>query len=99
MASIFCEQSKSGRLNFFVSASGEEHYLFSCPYSERAESHFRGGVFLDNAIDCTRAGGDSSILRVMNRLPSHIRYIEREYGLEILRKTKAAGARHRRRAA
>ena len=99
MASIYCEPSKSGRLNFFVSTSGEKHYLFSCAYSERTEEHFKGGVFLDNAIDRTRAGGNSGILHVMDKLPSHIRYIEREYGLKILRKTKAADMRHKRRAA
>jgi hypothetical protein len=99
MAIVYCENSKNGRLNFFVSSKGEDHYLFSSAYSERISEYFSGGVFLDRAIDRSRAGKSTEILRVMDKLPSHLRYVEREYGLGIFKKTRERESRHKRRAA
>jgi hypothetical protein len=50
-------------------------------------------------MDFSRAKGDSAIIRTMEKLPSHIRYIEREYDIEILRKTARRNAEYRYRSA
>ena len=61
--------------------------------------YFRDGVRLDDALIFTRAKGDNAIKRTMEKLPSYIKYIEREYDLEILRKTAKKNAKHLKRAA
>ena len=80
-------------------ASGETHFLFSQDYRRGANEYFRNGVRLDDALNFSRAKGDNAIKRTMEKLPSYIKYIEREYDLEILRQTAKKNAKHNKRVA
>ena len=77
--------------------------IFSFPkiidYIRGVNEYFRDGVRLDDALNFSRAKGDNAIKRTMEKLPSYIKYIEREYDLEILRKTAKKNANHNKRAA
>ena len=79
--------------------SGEIHYLFSQNYRRGVNNYFQNGVRINNAIDFSRAKGDRAIIRTMEKLPSYIKYIEREYEIEVLRKTARRNARCKKRAA
>ena len=87
MTTIYCVPTEKGIHSFYIEACGETHFLFSQEYRRGVNEYFRGGVHLDAAFNFSRAKGDSALMRTMEKIPSFIRYIEREYGLEILRRT------------
>lgn len=96
---IFCRITAKGVHSFFLEACGERHFLFSQGYRHGVNAYFREGVRLDSALDFSRANGDSAIIRTMEKLPAAIRYVEREYGLTVLRQTARKNARRNGRAA
>ena len=96
---IYCTPTAKGVHSFYIEAGGETHFLFSQDYRRGVNEYFRDGVRLDDALNFSRAKGDNAIKRTMEKLPSYIKYIEREYDLEILRKTAKKNAKHNRRAA
>lgn len=96
---IFCKTSDKGVHTFYLSTQNESYYLFSQNYRRGVNKYFADGVILDRAIDFSRANGDSAIIRTMQKLPSYIKYIEREYDIDVLRKTAQKNAERRLRAA
>ena len=75
------------KLHFFLQANNEIHFLFAQSFSEELYDAFKNGVTLDKALDFATAKRNKSISRVIDKLPSHLRYIEQEYGIEIFRKS------------
>ena len=75
------------KLHFFLQANNKVYFLFAQSFNEELFEAFRNGVTLDKALDFSMAKRNKSILRVIDKLPSHVRYIEQEYGIEIFRKS------------
>ena len=96
---ISCAPIAKGVHGFYIEACGETHFLFSQDYRRGVNEYFRDGVRLDDALNFSRAKGDCAIERTMEKLPKHIKYIEREYDLEILHRTAKKNAKHYKRAA
>ena len=94
---IYCKTVSEGVQSFFVSCDGRSHYLFSQGYRKGVKDYFGRGVTVDRALDFSRACGDHAVIRTMEKLPSYIRYVEREYGIEVLRRTVKRGEALRRR--
>lgn len=84
---IYCLTTDKAVQSFYLEADGETHYLFSQRYKRGVKEYFGSGVHIDAAMDFSRARHDASILRTMQKLPSYIKYIEKEYGIEVLRQT------------
>ena len=85
---IYCKTTAKGVQSFYITtANGDTHFLFSQNFRRGVKDYFAGGVGIDEAINFKRAKGNSAIIRTMEKLPSYIRYVEREYGVEVLRKT------------
>ena len=99
VTTIYCTPTAKGVHSFYIEASGENHFLFSQDYRRGVNEYFRDGVRLDDALKFSRAKGDNAIKRTMEKLPSYIKYIEREYDLEILCQTVKKNAKHNRRVA
>ena len=98
-ATIYCKATDKGIHTFYLRSEGCDYYLFRQNYRRGVNEYFRDGVRLDDALNFSRAKGDNAIKRTMEKLPKHIEYIEREYDLEILRKTAKKNAKHYKRAA
>ena len=98
-ATIYCKATDKGIHTFYLRSEGCDYYLFRQNYRRGVNEYFRDGVRLDDALNFSRAKGDNAIKRTMEKLPSYIKYIEREYDLEILRKTAKKNAKHLKRAA
>ena len=96
---IHCVNTSHGALSFYVKAYGETHFLFSQKYKSGVIGYFGNGVSIDAALDFSRANGNTAVLHTMEKLPIYIRYVEREYSLDILRKTAQKNALRFRRAA
>ena len=89
---VYCLTTDKGIHSFYLEAYGKTHYLFSQSYRRGVREYFGQGVHLDYALDVSRAGYDSAIIRTMRKLPSYIKYIEKEYGIEVLRQTARKNA-------
>ena len=96
---IYCETTAKGVQSFFINANGETHFLFSQNFRRGVKDYFERGVRIDEAINFKRANGNSAIIHTMEKLPAYIRYVEREYGMEVLRRTARKNQTHKRKSA
>ena len=85
---IYCRTTDKGVHTFYLRHDGLDYYLFRQDYRRGVNDFFRKGIRLDQAYDYAKAKHDSAIIRTLSKLPSHIRYIENEYGIVVLRKTQ-----------
>ena len=91
---IRCTSPVRGKLYFFVAADGEEHYLFGQTFRLSLWNRFRSGVRLEDALDWAKSHPADQ--KVCEKLFKAIPYIEKEYGLTLLRKSRKASRRARR---
>lgn len=82
---IFCKDT-NGKHSFYVNCEGEEYYLFTQKYKTGVEKFFGQGVPLSRALNKERGSRNEAVLKTMLKLPSHLRYIEKEYGCKIFRR-------------
>ena len=96
---IYCRTTDKDIQSFYLKANGKTHFLFSQSFRRGVKSFYNRGVSLNEAMDPSRAKGNRAILNTMEKLPAYIRYIEREYDLQVLRKTIRKSAERRTRSA
>lgn len=85
---IYCRPTAQGIHSFYILTGDSEFFLFNQNYRKGVHSYFSKGVRLDEACDYSKANRDSAVIKTMNKLPTYIKYIEREYGITILNQTK-----------
>lgn len=91
---IFC-RPYNGKNNFYLDDGSRVYYLFSQNYRFGVKEYYKNGVCLKDAMDMSKSKKDIGILKTMEKLPKYIKYIEEEYEIEILEKTKRAHAGRR----
>lgn len=97
-ATIFCRATDKGIHTFYLRSEGCDYYLFRQNYRRGVDEYFKGGVVLERAIDFGKSRQNEAIQRTMQKLPSYIKYIEKEYEIQILNKTIKKNARALRKA-
>ena len=75
------------KLHFFLQANNKVYFLFTQSFNEEVFDAFKHGVTLEKALDFSMAKRNKSVMRVIDKIPSHIRYIEQEYGIQVFRKS------------
>lgn len=85
---IYCEPTARGVHTFFLIVNGKEYYLFSQNYRKGVHAYYSKGVPLNQAVNYSKTHNDSALIRTMSKLPMYIKYVEKEYGIEILEHTK-----------
>lgn len=98
-STIYCKTTAKGVQSFFINVNGETHFLFSQNFRRGVKDYFERGVRIDEAINFKRANGNSAIIHTMEKLPSYIRYVEREYGMEVLKRTARKNQTYKRKSA
>ena len=83
MTTIYCKQNSNGKTEFYMVANGVHYYLFSQKKYCGVTKFYRNGVCLKDAINHKRGRSDYAIHKTMTKLPSYIRYIEKEYGIAV----------------
>lgn len=96
---IYCKTTAKGIQSFFVKANGESYFLFSQAFRRGIKNYFGNGVVIDEAVNFAKAKGNTAVIHTMEKLPAYIRYVEREYGMEVLRKTARKNHGNKRRSA
>lgn len=87
MTKIYC-QERNGMHEFYMTFDRDDYYLFSQKYRVGVDNFYRGGVQLDKGIKHGIGKTDCAIHRTMDKLKRQIRYIEQEYDLAILDRTR-----------
>ena len=85
-ATIYCRATDKGIHTFYLRSEGCDYYLFRQNYRRGVDEYFKGGVILERAIDFGKSRQNEAIQRTMQKLPSYIKYIEKEYEVVIFDK-------------
>lgn len=64
---------------YVVTSSKTKHYLFSSRHCKAVHTFYEKGVRYQNATDFSKARRNPRICGIMERLPSAVRYISKEY--------------------
>lgn len=93
---IYCKEKTKGMHSFYIIAdTGLEYFLFSQSYRKGVQNYFGKGVRLDQARNFAKSSKDSAIMRTMQKLPMYIKYVEKEYDIEIFEQTRKKNCRPR----
>lgn len=83
---IICTTPPGQGLLFYLDVDGERYFLFSQRYRSGIEKYFSKGVSL-NDILANKMRGDDCVKKVVSKLPTYIKYVEKEYDITILNQT------------
>ena len=96
-AIIYCRPTAKGIHSFYMAVGKDSYYLFSQPYRKGVDEYFRKGVVIDRALKFSKSRNDAAILRTMTKLPVYIKYIEKEFDIQVLEQTKKKAWRNKKR--
>lgn len=85
---IYCEPIDRGVHSFYMVHKGEKYFLFTQKYRRGVHNYYRRGVSMNEAMNRSKARKDGAIIRTMRKLPVYIKYIEKEFSIEVLEQTK-----------
>ena len=93
-ATFFCRATDKGIHTFYLNANGNEYYLFHQNYRKGVSEYYRNGVSINEAINFGRAKRDYALMRTMQKIPMYLKYVEKEYGIQILNQTIKKNKKH-----
>jgi len=83
---VYCKTTAKATQSFYLLADGKEYFLFNQKYRVSNKEHFGRGISLDSIGDFSSAHSHSVRL-ILDKLPTYIRYAEKEYGIKVLDKS------------
>lgn len=84
---IECRTTAKGIQSYYLIIGDKEYYLFCQNFRKSNKEFFGAGRYLDAALNFTGVHS-YSVKRTIEKLKTYIPYIEKEYGIAILNKTK-----------
>lgn len=93
-AKVYCKTTEKGIHSFYLKLQNETYYLFSQSYRKGVNDFYQNGVVLKEALNHSKSRHDAAIERTMTKIPMYIKYIEKEYDVEVLNKTINKGKRY-----
>lgn len=88
-AKIFCKTVAKGKQSFYMTVNGQKYFLFTQDYRVSNKEYFQNGVSI---FEINNYGGvhSTAVKKTLDKLPSYIKYIEKEYEIAVYNKTKEA---------
>lgn len=84
---VFCKTTAKAMQSFFVKVDGRDYFLFQQDFKKSNKEFFHNGVSV-NSINRYSGVHSMAVKKTLDKLPSYIHYIEKEYNLAIYEKTK-----------
>ncbi len=84
---IFCKTVAKGKQSFYIAVGGKTYFLFQQAYRVSNKEFFQQGVRVDE-INKYAGVHSAAVRKTLDKLPTYIRYVEKEYGIAIYNKTK-----------
>lgn len=91
---IICKSAEGGTHNFYLVVGSVEYFLFSEGYKKSVYDYYSKGVRLKDASNYSKSKRNVALMKTMSKIPMYVRYLEKEYDLEILEKTKKRNRGH-----
>lgn len=88
-AKIYCRTVAKGKQSFYVTVNGKRYFLFMQDYRVSNKAFFQNGVCISELNNYGNVHS-TAVKKTLDKLPSYIRYIEKEYGVAIYEKTQRA---------
>ena len=85
---VYCIVSNRGVHSFYLQQDGKRYFLFNQDYHKSVQEYFGRGVVFDKAIKFDKIRKAGALSHTMEKLPSHIKYVEKEYQIAVYKKTK-----------
>ncbi|WP_456028916.1 hypothetical protein [Ruminococcus sp.] len=85
---VYCKPTSKGVHSFYLLIGSEEFFLFSQAYRKGVEEYYGRGVHFDESMNYSKAHNDSAVIRTMKKIPMYVKYVEKEYVIEVLEQTK-----------
>ena len=86
-AKVYCKTVAKGIQAFYVNANGKEYFLFEQDYRVSNKEFFRHGYYITDKVDYSKVTS-TAVRKTLKKLPSYVKYVEKEYGISIYEKTK-----------
>ena len=86
---VICKELKRGILSFYAIVKGKEYFLFQQEFKKTVYDYFMNGVNISATNDYSSAHSHT-VRKTLDKLPSYLHYVEKEYGIEIYEKTREA---------
>ena len=84
---IYCKTMSKGVHSFYLKVNGKEYLLFTQSYRRGVNDYFKKGICIEQATDFGRSKFDSAVMRTMSKIFMYVKYIEKEYDIQILKQT------------
>jgi hypothetical protein len=84
---IYCTTTAKGEQTFYLMAQGKRHFLFVQPYRKSNKIVFEPGISLFE-LRKLRKHCSHSVRHTATKLPAQIHYLEQEFGISVMEKTK-----------
>lgn len=84
---IYCKTTNKGIQSFFLVADNKEYYLFQQDYRVSVKEYFASGISINETTNYSNARG-VAVKKTLDKIKAYIPYIEKEYGIAIMNKTK-----------
>ncbi|MCR5202785.1 MAG: hypothetical protein K6D02_06850 [Lachnospiraceae bacterium] len=85
---IYCIPTEKGVHSFYVRVDGVDYYLFSQPYRKGVQDYYGKGVLFNQSIRYDKSHHDCALIKTMDKIPMYVRYVEKEYGHQVMEKMK-----------
>ena len=84
---IYCKTVAKGIQEFYLRVESKEYYLFKQNYRVSNKEVYRAGIRV-NEIRRFKSHYSKAVRRIAEKLYIYISYIEKDYGVAVLNKTK-----------
>lgn len=91
---IYCSVNNS-MLNFYAKCDGGTYYLFSHKFRRGVYNFYKCGIPLNKALDHSKSHFDTALMKVMDKMPSQIAFVEKDYGISIMTKKHSKNKRNK----
>lgn len=89
---VYCRSTAHNVHSFYMLNGRQEYYLFTQSFKQVVHDYFCGGVTLDYAIRPANRDKSKAIYKTMDKIQKNIRYLEKEYEMEVFNKSKKAAS-------
>lgn len=91
---IQCVTTDKGIHSFYMILDDAKYYLFSQAFKRGVHELYRNGIDYNDAINHAKSHHDRAINKTMEKIPIYVEYVEKEYGIRFLEKTKKKASQH-----
>ena len=84
---IYCRTVAKGRQAFYLEANSKEYFLFEQDFRSSNKKMYRNSISICE-VRKLKSHASTAVRHTAEKLIPYIKYVEKEYGIAVLKKTK-----------